>query len=172
MRAYARLATVPLALLVSVSCYSSKPRTVASDTSQVQVGGDVASVRSILEANNKAFADAMLKGDTAAVTAMYAEDAISYQQYAEPVQGKANIGKSIRDWFAGMKYTEAAAVMDEMYPVGPDMVLQIGRYSGKGTTLGKPSEDHGRYMNLWKKQPDGSWKIFRDISTSSVPPKI
>ena len=138
----------------------------------MQVAGDVATIRSTLEATNKAFADAMLKGDAAAMTAMYADDAISYQQYSEPVRGKANIAKSIGDWFAGMKYAEASATIDEIYPVGTDMVLEIGSYSGKGTTLGKPSEDHGRYMNLWKRQADGSWKLFRDISNSSVPPKI
>lgn len=71
-----------------------------------------------------------------------------------------------------MKYSEASATVEEVYPVGTDMVLAIGAYSGKATVLGKPMNDHGRYMNLWKRQPDGSWKIFRDISNSSVPPKF
>ena len=28
----------------------------------------------------------------------------------------------------------------------------------------------GKYMTLLKRQPDGSWKIFRDIYNSNMPP--
>jgi len=31
-------------------------------------------------------------------------------------------------------------------------------------------EDHGKYVEVWKKQPDGSWKCAIDMFNSDVPP--
>jgi ketosteroid isomerase-like protein len=32
---------------------------------------------------------------------------------------------------------------------------------------GKPIVEHGKYTSIWKKQPDGSWKIVLDMGNSS-----
>jgi len=31
---------------------------------------------------------------------------------------------------------------------------------------GKQISDHGKYVTVWKKQKDGSWKVVRDIFNS------
>jgi len=31
---------------------------------------------------------------------------------------------------------------------------------------GKLTHDKGKYLTVWKKQADGSWKIYRDINNS------
>jgi ketosteroid isomerase-like protein len=31
--------------------------------------------------------------------------------------------------------------------------------------------DRGKYMVLWKRQPDGSWKLYRDMFNTSMPPR-
>ena len=165
-----RFPCIAVAVVLSASC-NSGARGAGADSAAAPAA-DTAQIRAMLDASNRAFAEAMLKGDTAAVVAKYAEDAVSYQSYSEPVVGKANIAKSVRDWFAGMKYAEADAGTDEIYPIGSDMILELGHYSGKANVLGREMNDHGRYMNLWKKQADGSWKLFRDISSSSVPLKF
>ena len=33
---------------------------------------------------------------------------------------------------------------------------------------GKPVPDHGKYLEVWKKQPDGDWKVVADIWNSDV----
>jgi uncharacterized protein (TIGR02246 family) len=35
---------------------------------------------------------------------------------------------------------------------------------------GKPIADHGKDLAVWKKQPDGSWKMVADTFNSDVPP--
>lgn len=35
---------------------------------------------------------------------------------------------------------------------------------------GKPFVDTGKFLTIWKKQADGSWKIVADISNSDLPP--
>jgi ketosteroid isomerase-like protein len=36
---------------------------------------------------------------------------------------------------------------------------------------GKPVHDRGKYATVWKKQPDGSWKVYLDIFNSDLPAK-
>jgi ketosteroid isomerase-like protein len=31
--------------------------------------------------------------------------------------------------------------------------------------------DRGKYMVLWKRQADGSWKLYRDMFNTSMPPR-
>ena len=35
---------------------------------------------------------------------------------------------------------------------------------------GKQGSDHGKYVTVWKKQADGSWKVLRDIFNSDLSP--
>jgi uncharacterized protein (TIGR02246 family) len=34
---------------------------------------------------------------------------------------------------------------------------------------GKPFNDTGKYLTVWKKQPDGSWRAIEDIFNSDLP---
>ena len=34
---------------------------------------------------------------------------------------------------------------------------------------GKPAADRGKYLEVWKKQPDGSWKCTADMFSSDLP---
>lgn len=33
-----------------------------------------------------------------------------------------------------------------------------------------PLKDSGKYIEIWKKQPDGGWKVYLDIFNSDLPP--
>ncbi len=35
---------------------------------------------------------------------------------------------------------------------------------------GKPVKSHGKYLNVWKKQANGSWKVVVDIGNKSPSP--
>jgi ketosteroid isomerase-like protein len=34
---------------------------------------------------------------------------------------------------------------------------------------GKPIADHGKYLEIWRKQGDGSWKCIVDMFNSDLP---
>jgi ketosteroid isomerase-like protein len=34
---------------------------------------------------------------------------------------------------------------------------------------GKPSSDKGKYLTVWKKQQDGSWKVLLDMFNTDIP---
>jgi ketosteroid isomerase-like protein len=45
-----------------------------------------------------------------------------------------------------------------------DMAYTVGFY-----TVGNPPIDKGKYLEVWKKQPDGSWKAIVDTFNSDMP---
>ena len=167
-----RYLAVTLMAAAAAACSGGQSQGAAPDTSQAMMmsGGDVATIRSAIDANNKAITTAINSGDAAAMAAMYADDAVNYSAGEEPAAGKAAILASAQKWLGSMK-VNATASTDTLIVMG-DLALEIGQYSGTMTPNAagaSPIQDHGRLMTLWKKQPDGSWKIFRDMSNSSVP---
>jgi ketosteroid isomerase-like protein len=51
-----------------------------------------------------------------------------------------------------------------------DMGFTWGHYEGRSKDRdGSPIITTGRYMTVWKKQPDGSWKVELDASNKEPP---
>jgi ketosteroid isomerase-like protein len=51
--------------------------------------------------------------------------------------------------------------------VGGDLAVETGTYEWTvQPKKGKAMLDKGNYVTVWRRQPDGSWKIVRDISNS------
>jgi ketosteroid isomerase-like protein len=51
------------------------------------------------------------------------------------------------------------------------LVYSEGTYSRTNTGRdGKPFVDTGKYLTVWKKQADGTWKAIEDIYNSDLPP--
>jgi uncharacterized protein (TIGR02246 family) len=52
-----------------------------------------------------------------------------------------------------------------------DLAYVIGTYQITGKNAqGKAQEDHGKLVEVWKKQAEGKWKTVADIFNSDVPP--
>lgn len=52
-----------------------------------------------------------------------------------------------------------------------DLAYAIGTYQlTSKDTRGNSTEDHGKYVEVWNKQPDGKWKVVADIFNSDLPP--
>jgi ketosteroid isomerase-like protein len=50
-----------------------------------------------------------------------------------------------------------------------DLGWSTGTYSMNLSVAGAPPNDHGKYVVVWKKQQDGSWKAVADIFNSDLP---
>jgi uncharacterized protein (TIGR02246 family) len=52
-----------------------------------------------------------------------------------------------------------------------DLAYTQGAYLLTATDAkGKPMTDHGKTLEIWKKQADGSWKCIADMWSSNLPP--
>jgi uncharacterized protein (TIGR02246 family) len=50
-----------------------------------------------------------------------------------------------------------------------DIAWSTGTYTMTSSMPGTPGTDHGKYVAVWKKQSDGSWKVEADIFNSDLP---
>ena len=135
-------------------------RDVAADTAAINALGDQ-------------YAAAVNSNDAAAVAATYADDAIMMDPGEAAIEGKQaiqavyearakeNAGKTVAFTFA---FTQLET------QVAGDWAYDRGNYTVTVTPKsGKPMERSNKYLTIYKRQPDGSWKIYRDISNSSEP---
>lgn len=52
-----------------------------------------------------------------------------------------------------------------------DIAYAIGTYEATmNDPNGNPVTDKGKYVEIWKKQADGSWKVAADMFSSDLPP--
>jgi ketosteroid isomerase-like protein len=127
---------------------------------------DLASVKATIMESNKAFSDAIIKGDSTTIANSYSSDA----NLLPPNMPKAENPQQIMNMAAGfakMGIKSFSLQSTNVYG-GPDMVTEEGMYTvgdGTGKTL-----DEGKYIVLWK-QENGKWKMFRDIWNSNMPPE-
>jgi uncharacterized protein (TIGR02246 family) len=164
------LSTVPF----FAACAKSDDAATTSESASglaATASTDAGAVRQAIDAANAKFIDAMKRGDTITIADNYAEDAVVMPQGAESWRGR----EAIRKGFTGM-LTQATVKefngKTEDLVIGGDLAVETGTYDEvyvpKG---GKETRDKGKYINVWKRQPDGSWKIVRDIFNSDIPPK-
>jgi uncharacterized protein (TIGR02246 family) len=133
---------------------------------------DPATVRQAIEAANARQIDAILKGDVEGAAANYAEDAIFMNPGAPAAQGKAALVALFDGMIQATTFSDVRMQTNDVV-VGGDLAVENGSYRWTLTPKGgKPMPDSGKYMTVWRRQADGSWRIIRDINNSDVPPKM
>lgn len=132
---------------------------------------DVASVRKAIAAANAAFLSALQKGDATAATANYANDAIVMMPGEPAWKGHAAILKGLQAFLNGMTVKDGATHTEDVM-VNGNMAVETGTFEWTlGPKTGAAVKDKGKYLTVWKRQPDGTWKILRDINNSDLPAK-
>lgn len=114
-------------------------------------------VREEIENVNREFADLWNAGDFDGVAAMYTDDAVMLPQGSPPIEGR----QAIRDTHArisrlGVGRQEFETLMLDDHG---DTVIEVGIYRCYGDSN---LVEEGNTMLVWKRQPDGSWKLHWD----------
>jgi uncharacterized protein (TIGR02246 family) len=132
---------------------------------------DEAAVRKAIAAADSEFAVAFNKGDAATAASFYTDDAVSRPPNQEPESGRAAIEQGNAGMFKAVGKINDFKIEQKDLDIFADHAVEIGSYSFSFTPAGAKAaqKDHGSFLNYWKKQPDGSWKIYRDIIVSSEP---
>ena len=130
---------------------------------------DVAAVRQAIEQANARFIDAMTRGDSTGMVANYADDAVVMDPGKPARRGRGEIGANYVKRVQSAKYSDGKAHTASV-DVGGDYAIETGSFEWTVTPKGgKPMPATGKYLTVWKKQADGSWKIYRDINNSDGP---
>jgi uncharacterized protein (TIGR02246 family) len=136
----------------------SQPQAMARLTAS-----DEAAIRQALDAEMKAANAA----DPAAWASMYTPDAIVLRPHATAVQGQ----EAIQQWLATLpRISNANAQGVEVLGYG-DLAYLRGPYSMTFSIPGvaSPIDEHGKFLQIYRKQSDGSWKMAREIYNSDLP---
>lgn len=114
------------------------------------------------------FAQEVAEGGGKAFASWFAEDAVTLSNGQPPVRGHAAIAAAAT-WDPRVYALTWVAEGAEMSPAS-DMGYTWGRYQGQTTDKdGKKTTQTGRYITIWKKQPDATWKVTLEASAEDAP---
>jgi len=109
--------------------------------------------KDVAERGGKAFAD------------WFAEDGVSLSNGQPPVIGRVAIAKSA-NW-SPKDYQLTWTPTDALMGPSGDMGYTWGHYEGHSKDAnGNPVTMTGRYMTIWRRQPDGTWKVVLDSGSN------
>jgi uncharacterized protein (TIGR02246 family) len=164
----ARLMLLPLALAVlpAVAC---RPAPRESDPSAAAdkplAAADLAAIR----ASDSAFVTAANAGNAAGVAATYQPDAHLMPPNMATIEGR----DAIQKFWGGLleaSNVKLGLTSDEVEGRG-DLAYSRGRYTFDITPKGKgePGHDEGKYLEILRRQSDGSWRYAVDMYSSNLP---
>lgn len=137
----------------------------ASDTPNPLADTTVSPGKAMLFDLEAKFAKATAEGGGKAFSQWFAEDGVTLSNGEAPVHGREAIAKQAT-WLAKdyqLTWTPTDAILS---PAG-DMGYTWGHYEGHSRDAqGNAVVTAGRYLTIWRKQADGSWKVALDASNN------
>jgi uncharacterized protein (TIGR02246 family) len=121
---------------------------------------------------DSAFQAAANSGNAAAVAAVYAIDASLLPPNLPLQRGRT----AIQAFWAGLldAYTVKFEIASDMIEGRGDLAYNMGHYRFTAVPKEKNAPgtaDEGKFVEILKKQPDGSWKYIVDIYNSNLAPQ-
>jgi len=116
--------------------------------------------------------DAFSHADAGGITAFYDDDAALMPPNAPIVKGKAAIAAALADEFKQFTVKSVDGRVSDVN-VGRNLAVETGTYTfALALKDGAPVSETGKYMHVWRKTPDGQWKVIRYMSSSDAPAKF
>ena len=131
---------------------------------------ETAAIRAAVDSASDRLFVALRTNDMDSLLSRVADDVVMMPPNEAPVRGKA----AMRNWYAGFLAqvrTTALTVADREVFIGSGWAAERAAYEWVVTPVGggKPIVDHGNYMQIWQRQPDGRWLFKREIWNSTDP---
>ena len=131
---------------------------------------DAAAAMQIHEAGTKIWA-AFAGHDAGGILSHYAEDAVILRSGAEAVRGKAAIAALLTEEFKQFNVKDVDGRISEVVASG-NLGVETGTYDMTLIMInGTPVSERGKYLHVWRREPDGAWKVIRYSPSSDAPPK-
>lgn len=113
--------------------------------------------------------DLTKKHDSAASSALFADNGVSYSMNQEPFVGPAAIKKHFDEEFA-QNPKEVVDWSTEKVEVSAsgDLAVEYGKFNVSGLGPNGTESDMGKYVTVYRKV-NGAWKVTADIGTSTKP---
>ncbi len=155
--------TAAVAALLALAACNQQPAKTSTDTSAIQRQLQLNEARW-----NKAFAER----DAEALAAMFADDGALASPGEDHVKGKDAIREVSAAMAADPNLKVAFRANRIQVAQSGDLAYTRGNYTMTMTnpSTRKPEMSTGRYLTVWQKQADGSWKAVEDFITPGKEP--
>lgn len=144
--------------------------TVLVPRAEARAQTDPPDVAAAIGASAAAFSRALERGDGEGMAAQYTDDATLVPPNGRVVTGK----EAIRAFWTPRNpdfRTLDHSLTTERLEVTGDAAIEVGTWRQRAR-LGDdpPRETEGRYLVVWRRQPEGTWKMQFDAWTRPVEP--
>ena len=157
---------VALAWAASVACSGNSANRGDTSVQQAGTANSTATVKAAIDSSLAVFVNGMMKGDSMAMTSVYAADAMVLAPGAKMVRGQDEIRHFNASLFSAFSIPSAKITNTDV-TVSGDYAFETGTYAmTMQPKKGKAMADSGKYLAVWQKQADGSWKMIRDTWNS------
>lgn len=161
-------------IIVSIAfsaCSRESKETPAESANASPSDSSQAEARRQIEAAAIEIWQAVARGDSAAILAHYADDALILGSGAPMLQGKPAVAAFLQGLFGGNTLRDVQGNVTDIMISG-DLAVETGTYAmtiipRNGNTVA----DKGKYIHVWKKSVGSSWKVVRYAPTSDIPPR-
>jgi len=119
-----------------------------------------------------AWAQAWASKDVEKAVAGYADDATVLDPNLAAITGRENFRANLKPFFADKNFTIHwdAAKVDVAQSGDLGYTQGTLTYTITDPSTGQPFTDRAKYLTVWKKQSDGSWRVVEDTYNSDLPP--
>jgi ketosteroid isomerase-like protein len=134
---------------------------------------DIAQVRKAIEAITEKSEKDMLNGTIDSTMSQYTEDAISMPNFEPIIRGKEGLKESYKKMAAmGVKFPKVEFTTTDVQ-VGGAFAYEIGTYNMVVQMPGVPDiPSSGKYLTVYERAADGSWKIKVETWNSDAMPSM
>ena len=141
-----------------------------STACQTQATSDRAAEEAALRKLDDEWSRAAGSRDVEKMLSYYADDAVLMLPDIPTMTGKESIRALWKSMFESPSFSGGWKTAKVDVARSGDMAYVTGIYEFTETDpSGKPITDKGKYVAVWKKQGDGSWKCVADSFNSDVP---
>jgi ketosteroid isomerase-like protein len=158
---------IPILLAAAMAAAPALAQSVrgpaAAPARRPAVRPDTSAARRGVEAANRAYLDAFRRGDAAAIAAVYDEDAVQFRPGGVYLRGRAALAADFARQLQRIRFINGTITSSSLWQVD-DQVYDVGHYTFVFQPAGKDTlVERSRYLNIWRRQPDGTYRIWRDF---------
>ena len=132
-------------------------------------GGDAQAARAEIERLGHQWEEAANTAEVERLLEVYAPDAVILPPAGPQIEGIATIRELFRQEFE--QFDTKIAFTTQEIEVAGDMAYRRGRYVWRGTPRGsgRSFETTNKFLEVWRRQPDGSWRLAIDMWNAAEP---
>ncbi|MEK6333674.1 MAG: nuclear transport factor 2 family protein [Acidobacteriota bacterium] len=151
---------VTMLVFAGAAIAQNQAPSIATSAASTEV---LAEARRAIDKGNAQWVEAWAKGDPSLTASLFTDDGVMLASKGRLIKGRQSIFERQKAAMAGVEPGVKVTVTTVDVWLDGDTAYETGKYKYEYKEKGKPGIDEGRYVTMWKRQKDGSWKLVMDM---------